>query len=184
MAQCRWFPPDHMYIYCGASLGKSAVPCQWAQGALSACNGTAELSGLTPSLPPTLSIWRAWYGQQAMLWQGHLPRPQEQCAGPGQARKRRQNAAASKRRNAAARRAETDPKRTKSGAVSGPKTVRQKPVAELCRGPRPQGKSLAQDFGRQSHVLLRRQPPLGTGSADIFMNYCLKSLMKYQGKTA
>ena len=35
------------------------------------------LSGLTPRMPPTPSIWMAWYGQQAMLWQGHGPWTQD-----------------------------------------------------------------------------------------------------------
>ena len=67
-------------------------------------------AGSTPRVRPTPSTWMAWYGQQAMRWQGHGPKPQDQSIGL--------------------------------------RKLQHLQSKQLC-----------------THILLRRQTPLGTGSA-------------------
>ena len=117
----------------------------------------------------TVKTWGTWQGQLtapagplAPSLGKALVRARTSATGPenkpGQHQKRGPRANPSKRRSTAARRAETDQKCIENGAVSGPKT-HTKRTSALGR---------PQRCSAMPHILLRRQPPLGTGLADIY----------------
>ena len=81
-------------------------------------------SGLTPRMPPTPSIGLAWYGQRAMLWQGHAPKPHDQTKGLG----KDENKAPEPRLQNGETQRHGGPKRPKHGPKTEPSRGRKRGV--------------------------------------------------------